>query len=296
MVYSMTGFASTTITLTAPNNTQTQVNMSLKSLNSRYFEATCKFPFALQHLETRSIKLLKKQFLRGHVYFTIYMTDHSFLQGKVNPALPTAKSYIEALETIQKTFDVAGTVAIADLVRLPIFSIEERSLDSHSEQQIMEATQELALKLLEVRQVEGAALQKDLEGRCAKISDEIHSIETAAETIMADRKKLIAKKIAELGVHEEEYSNMRRHALYTELDKIDIHEEIVRFKTHIKALKQIIEADYAEKGRRIDFTLQELGREINTIAAKCSDAVISSMAINIKVELEKAREQAQNIV
>lgn len=296
MVYSMTGFASTTITLTTPDGSHTQVTLSLKSLNSRYFEATCKFPFALQQLETRCIKLLKKQLMRGHVYFTIYMADQSFLQSQIKPALPTAKNYLEALKKIQQDFDVAGTVTISDLIRLPIFSIEERAIDTESEQQIMQATEALLQKLVEVRVAEGKALQKDIKGRCAKVGDEINMIETTAETVMSERKQMVAKKMAELEAQDEEYANTRRNALYNELDKIDVHEEIVRFKTHLDALKQILDADYPEKGRRIDFTLQELGREINTVAAKCSDAAIGSMAINVKVELEKAREQAQNIV
>ena len=84
--------------------------------------------------------------------------------------------------------------------------------------------------------------------------------------------------------------------LYNELNKIDIHEEIVRFKTHLSAIQKILKGTEPENGKRIDFTLQELSREINTIAAKCSSASIGSLAIDMKIDLEKAREQAQNIV
>jgi len=80
------------------------------------------------------------------------------------------------------------------------------------------------------------------------------------------------------------------------LDKIDIHEEIVRFKSHLATIDEQLSAPEAEKGKRLDFTFQELGREINTISAKCSDAAIGKRAINVKVEIEKAREQVQNIV
>jgi len=89
---------------------------------------------------------------------------------------------------------------------------------------------------------------------------------------------------------------MRKNALFALLDKMDIHEEIVRFKSHLKSLHHQLDSAEIEKGKRLDFTLQELGREINTIAAKCSDATIGALAINVKVELEKAREQTQNIV
>lgn len=296
MIFSMTGFASKTISLTAADGSQTQVALSLKSLNSRYFETTCKMPLALQQLETRIIQLLKNELVRGHVYFTIYLADQAFLQSQVKPALSTAKNYFDALRTIQTNLKVEGPITMTDLVRLPIFSIEERTIDTAAEQQIMDATLSLIAELMKVRKVEGASLKTDLELRKNIIAQEIKAIESAAETVMADRKACIAKKIAELESQTEEYANMRRNTLYHELDKIDVHEEIVRFNTHLVALEQILKADYPEKGRRVDFTLQELGREINTIAAKCSDAAIGSMAINIKVELEKAREQAQNIV
>ncbi|MGE0010230.1 MAG: YicC/YloC family endoribonuclease [Candidatus Babeliales bacterium] len=296
MVQSMTGFASKTITLKAADGAHTQATLSIKSLNSRYFETTCKIPLALQQLETKIIQLFKNDLVRGHAYFTIYLADQAFLQSQVKPALSTAKNYLDALRSIQSQFSVEGHITMSDLVRLPIFSIEERAIDSACEQQIMNATQELINELIKVRAVEGKSLQKDLEARIAFVAQEIVGIEKIAERVMADRKALIGKKIAELDVQDQEYANMRRNTLCNELDKIDVHEEIVRFKTHLAAFDQILKADYAEKGRRVDFTLQELGREINTIAAKCSDAAIGSMAINIKVELEKAREQAQNIV
>lgn len=296
MVHSMTGFASKTITLKAADGAHTQVTLSLKSLNSRYFETTCKIPLALQQLETKIIQILKNELLRGHVYFTIYLADQAFLQSQVKPALSTAKNYLDALRLIQNSFDIEGPITMSDLVRLPIFSIEERAIDSACEQQIMQATEVLVQELIKVRTVEGACLQKDLEARAAFVSQEIVAIEKAANKVMSDRKVVIGKKIAELEAQDEEFANSRRNALYHELDKIDVHEEIVRFTTHLAAFDQILKAAYPEKGRRVDFTLQELGREINTIAAKCSDAAIGSMAINVKVELEKAREQAQNIV
>jgi uncharacterized protein (TIGR00255 family) len=91
-------------------------------------------------------------------------------------------------------------------------------------------------------------------------------------------------------------ADMRKNALFALLDKMDIHEEIIRFKSHTENIKKQIAGQSIEKGKKLDFTLQELGREINTITAKCSDALIGAHAIDIKVEIEKAREQIQNIV
>lgn len=98
------------------------------------------------------------------------------------------------------------------------------------------------------------------------------------------------------GTSEQPITETQLSAISQQLDRLDIHEEIVRFKTHIKSFSAIISSPDIETGKKLDFTLQELFRETNTIASKCSDAQISSLAIAIKVELEKAREQAQNIV
>ena len=95
---------------------------------------------------------------------------------------------------------------------------------------------------------------------------------------------------------KQEATENQSNIIFNQLERIDIHEEIVRFKTHLGTLSLILEKPGSENGKKLDFTLQELFREINTITSKCADAEISSLAINIKVELEKAREQAQNIV
>ena len=103
-------------------------------------------------------------------------------------------------------------------------------------------------------------------------------------------------KTALAETNQETASDAQTTVIYNQLERMDIHEEIVRFKTHLDSLSAIIKADDIETGKKLDFTLQELFREINTIASKCNDSVISALSINTKVELEKSREQAQNIV
>ena len=106
----------------------------------------------------------------------------------------------------------------------------------------------------------------------------------------------VHKTLQEIGADKNLLAEAQKNALYTMLDKIDIHEEITRFNSHLSQLDKHLKSPDIEKGKRLDFTLQELAREINTIAAKCSDSTISKHAINVKVEIEKTREQVQNIV
>ena len=125
---------------------------------------------------------------------------------------------------------------------------------------------------------------------------EMAAIEKRSKKHIAEKKEKLNSLMQELEGDASELADMRKGALYTILDKIDIHEEIVRFQSHLKNLKTLLQSDADEIGKRLDFTLQELAREVNTITAKCADAQITRLAINIKVEIEKAREQAQNIV
>ncbi len=297
MVVSMTGFATKSLTLTGPDGSQATLSLMLKSLNGRYFEAHCKLPFALTHLETECIKIFKQKLRRGSIQFIAQISNPMVFKGSIHADLPTVKSYLKECETIQKECNVPGTLTIADLLSLPtIFTTGEHSIDKKTQQTILQVVQELTEALMQVRVKEGGALQKDLETRVSAVQKHIAQIEKRAHTVMESRKKKVAEQLALLEKTSPDFVETQRNALYLELDRIDIHEEIVRFKNHLETFKTHLMSDESEKGRRLDFILQELNRETNTIAAKCADAEISSLAINIKVELEKAREQVQNIV
>lgn len=296
MVVSMTGFATRTITLSDQEGTEAQLTLSLKSLNSRYFEATCKLPYALTHLETELIKLLKKILHRGHIIFSVQVSNPNLFKGPVQPDMNTVKSYLSAIEKIKKECTITGETTIHDLIMLPnIFSTEEQTIDPDSKTTLINAINTLVDQLVEARMVEGSALEKDLLQRVDIMKKEIDDIEQEAEELMTKKKTEVNQKLSELD-NSSEFAETQRAALYFELDKMDIHEEIVRFKNHLATFKKNLESTEQEKGRRLDFILQELARETNTIAAKCGDSKISSFAINIKVEVEKAREQVQNIV
>jgi uncharacterized protein (TIGR00255 family) len=297
MIVSMTGFASKTATCTLKDGSQVNIAIDIKTLNSRFFETTCKLSYAINHLETELLALLKKRFVRGHVYMTIHVLNPQTLQGGVTASVPTIQGYVNAVEQIKKSVSVGGTLSVSDLINLPdVFIVEEKEIDRFFEEQILRAVDALAVQVNEARKVEGIALAQDLRNRFAIMETEIQKIEVAAEELIITKKQEIAQAIQEIDTTEDETAEARKSALYIALDKMDIHEEIVRFKSHLKNIILLLITPDAEKGKRLDFTLQELAREINTLSAKCSDATITGQAINIKVELEKAREQTQNIV
>ena len=297
MVYSMTGFAAKTLVIFPNTDNPVNISLSLKSLNSRFFETTNKLPYALNNFETDFIKLFKTRLVRGHIYFTIHASSQHLLSCTVKPNLDVIKGYLEAVENIKKEAHLQGNLSLNDLLELPnVFNVEEKDIDETSRKLIYDTVELLIDEVIEARKKEGISLKKDLEQRIAIIQHEIDSIEHAFNAVMEQQKALVSEELEGLETLHDDVAEPRRQLLYSMLDKIDIHEEIVRFKSHLANFSAQLSSVSIEKGKKIDFTLQELAREINTIAAKCSDSTISGLAINIKVELEKAREQVQNIV
>lgn len=297
MIQSMTGFATKTITITKGTDQKAHITILLKSLNSRYFELNAKLPQPLSHLETELIKRFKKELHRGYLHFIVTVDNPTIFKGNVQPSMGLAHSYAKAIKKLKKDFNITQELSLESLVRLPhIFSIQEEGLDKQSAAAIMQAADELAHNVIKERKKEGAELEKDLKKRIQEMEIEIAAIATRSHEHVQEQKDKLNNLTKELAGQKAELADARKSALYTLLDKIDVHEEIVRFKSHLENLTALLKLDQIEKGKRIDFTLQELAREINTIAAKCSDWQISKLAINIKVEIEKAREQAQNIV
>jgi len=297
MVLSMTGFATKTITLQGDDGSKVNLTVNIKSLNSRFFETTFKLPYTLSSLETELIKVLKAKLVRGHIYFTMQMGNQALLKGIVEPSMNTVQGYVHAAEQIKQKFNLAGALTLDTILQLPnVFIMEEKEVDQAIMQQIMNTTSSLIDELIAAKAQEGATLKQDVLQRATNIAKEMIQIQAAALVLLEEQKNRVSKAVAEIELDETKLGDVRKAALYAILDKIDIHEEVVRFNSHLKKLIEHLESSDIEKGKRLDFTIQELGREINTLAAKCSDASIGARAINIKVELEKAREQTQNIV
>ena len=296
-IASMTGFASKTFVITASSGERSSISLNLKALNSRFFETTIKLPIALSHLETSFIKQFKEKLRRGHIYFTIYLSNPNVFEGSITPAMTVIDSYMQSIDQIKTKYNLIETIKLDNILRLPnIFSKEEQQMSEDVTNQILSVINDLIETVIQERITEGNTLAADLDHRIAIIKKEMVIISERAQVFVEERKKKVHETLQEIGADENLIVNAQKSGLYAMLDKIDIHEEITRFDSHLKNFITTLQEQEEEKGKRLDFTLQELGREINTITAKCSDASISSHAINVKVEIEKIREQIQNIV
>lgn len=297
MIASMTGFATKQYSLALDAQTHVSITISIKTLNSRFFETTFKLPPAFSVLETELIQVCKAKLLRGHCFFTMSVNPSNAFKTEVEPALPAVQSYVRALEKIKAITGVQGTVTIADLVQLPnIFTVEEKSIDQKTRDLIIGFVQELLLTLVATRTKEGQSIEKDITTRVQELSRAIDAIAQQSARVMAEQKARVAQELTQLQHLSGDAVEAHKQMLYHELTKMDVNEEIVRFNNHLASVQSILISSDAEKGKRIDFTTQELVREINTVASKNSDSTIGGLVITCKVELEKIREQAQNIV
>jgi uncharacterized protein (TIGR00255 family) len=297
ILYSMTGFASKTFVITTASGERSSVAINLKSLNSRFFESSIKLPFGFSHLETKLLKQFKETLRRGHLYFNLHLSNPNIFEGAITPAMSVIDGYMTAMKDIKTKYALADEIKLDNILRLPnIFSKEEQPLDETLTQEILDVITEIINKVMEDRATEGNSLAIDIDKRISIIKSEMKIISEQAHIVVEEKKKKVHETIKEIGAEENLLANAQKNGLYSMLDKVDIHEEITRLHSHLDQLIKNLSSDDIEKGKRLDFTLQELGREINTIASKSSDSLISTHAINVKVEIEKIREQIQNIV
>lgn len=296
MIQSMTGFAVANKLITTTQGKAT-ISLSLKSLNGRFFELNCRIPSALSYLETVILKKLKEKLKRGHVHLIGSISNIDVLQGSIEPSLNTIQNYIKAITVIKKECNIDQPIALEHILRLPnVFNTPEQLADEVIAESFLAIVDELADKVIASRVKEGSTIQQDFHTRIQNMHVFIRAIETQAADFVERTKEQIQKNLLEIKEAPTEANDVQKNALYSLLDKIDIHEEISRFKSHLHNLENQLIASQVEKGKVLDFILQELVRETNTMNAKCSDATIAKYAIDAKVEIEKMREQVQNIV
>lgn len=297
MFLSMTGFASKTVSLDLNKKDKVSLSLELKTINTRFFEASCKLPSILSCLEIKIINKLKSNLFRGRAYFSIKILESDVALTKVKPSIKLIEEYLNALNEVKNKFNLSGDLTISDVLNLPnLFSSQNVKIDTKIEHDILGAVDEVVDLLIKSRNREGLELKKDLEKRFVICAKKMALVKKRFNAFVKEKKSEIKKLLVEYKKTSSEETKLKLDELYSVLNKIDVHEEIVRFESHLKNAKKVINDAKTEKGKRLDFILQELLREANTTLAKCSDFNISSLAVDIKVEIEKVREQAQNIV
>ena len=274
-----------------------KITVELKSVNHRYLDLSIKMPKKLSFLEGSIRNLMKTYIQRGKVDVYITYEDYTINNGTLKYNKELAAEYIACLKQIQQDFDLDYDIKVSTLSRYPdILTMEEQSVDEEELWSILEPpVREACEKFVQTRTQEGHNLEKDLLEKLDGLDKKVTRIEERSpEVVNAYRTKLEAK-VSELLEDTQIDDNRIAAEVILFSDKICNDEETVRLHSHVKNMKKMLTTETEGIGRKLDFMAQEMNREANTILSKSSDMEISDIAIDLKTEIEKIREQIQNI-
>ncbi len=292
MIKSMTGFGRGENSDSIHN-----FNVEVKTVNHRYNDIIIRMPKHLLYLEEKIKKCIKMFISRGRVevYINLEYLDDSIIEVNVNT--PLAMAYKKGLENIISQLGIEDDIKLSHLMTLPeIIKTERKDIDEDIVWNCLSKALDVALEnVVNMRKKEGLELKKDLTVQMEKLEDSINNIETRAPLVVIEYKEKLKERVAELMDEGLELDEDRlNYEVVLFADKSDINEEVVRFKSHIKQFYNSLEQD-GPVGRKLDFIIQEMNREVNTIGSKANDLEIINNVVDIKSQLERIREQVQNI-
>ena len=291
MIRSMTGYGRAVQTIDGR-----EITVELRSVNNRYLDCTVKLPRMFSFAEDSVKNRVKAAVSRGKVdvYIGVNAAQAADVQVAVNR--PVLESYLAALRQIETEYGVRDDVTVMSLARLPdVFSVEKTQEDEQKlTQDILSVAEEAISRYNAMRETEGAALEADLRGRAATILERVTLVEQRSPATVAEYRERLRQKMQEVlqNTAIDEGRILQEAAIYA--DRIAVDEETVRLRSHLAQLGDMLTKGGAI-GRKLDFLLQELNRETNTIGSKCNDLELSNIVVDMKAELEKIREQTQNI-
>lgn len=291
MIQSMTGFGRGEAA-----NEKYKVTIEMKSVNHRYLDLSVRLPRKLNFYEPAIRNQVKEFAKRGKIdiFVSMEQLQENAESIQYNPQI--AAAYLSGISQMADEFSVDGTIQAYQLARFPdVFTKAEE--DDNEEEWIPIVTQALrdaCEKFAESRRIEGEKLAKDLSEKLDHISDLVDKIETRSPQIVEEYRKKITEKVEQLLGDTQIDENLLATEIVMFSDKICVDEEMVRLRTHVEHVKEALAAG-ENIGRKLDFLIQEMNREANTTLSKANDSEVSEYGIDLKTEIEKIREQIQNI-
>ena len=274
-----------------------QFLVECKTINHKYADINIRLPRKLSFLEDKARILVKDYIKRGRVdlYIKLDLLGSEDVNLKFDEELAT--QYVSILKQIKDKFDLVDDISVMNIAKFPdVIKTEEKEDDEDKLWSMLKVALENALlKLKEMRSEAGKKLAEDIQNRCDLLKNYIEDIEKYSYNVVIDYKEKLKNRISDMLEDPsiiDESRLAQEVAIYA--DKSSITEEIVRFKSHIEQLKNTVVKNESI-GRKIDFLIQEMNRETNTIGSKSSDLNITNLVVEVKSELEKIREQIQNI-
>ena len=291
MIKSMTGYGRAVETVNGREFT-----VELRSVNNRYLDCTVKLPRSLTFAEEAVKQAVKATISRGKVDVFITVHSEGVSDVKVTLNAPMVEGYLAAMKQMVEQFGVQDDISVSMLSRMPeVFTVEKPEVD---EEQLLADLMSVVKQALAnydaMRAAEGKALENDLRSRGNTILELVSQVEAGNGQTVIDYRTRLYNKLQEVLANTtiDEGRILTEAAIFA--DKVAVDEETVRLRSHLEQMNNMLTAGGAI-GRKLDFLLQEMNRESNTIGSKCSDVRLARIVVDIKAELEKIREQTQNI-
>lgn len=292
MIKSMTGFGRCEV-----QDESRKFTVEMKSVNHRYLDANIRMPKKLNFFETAIRSLLKQSVQRGKVDIFITYEDLSEQQVSLKYNEVLAAEYLSYFEKMQEKFSLENDIRVSTLSRYPeVLTMEEQAVDEEELWKGLKKALDGAIRqFVETRTSEGEHLREDLIEKLDNMLKLVGCIEERSPQIIAEYRDKLETKVKELLADTQIEDSRIAAEVVIFADKICTDEEVVRLKSHIVHMKETLVSDDSGIGRKIDFIAQEMNREANTILSKANDLEISNIGIELKTEIEKVREQIQNI-
>lgn len=291
MIKSMTGFGRGNIDQDGRSFT-----VEIKSVNHRYCDLNIKMPKSLLSLEDRIRKVIQEKVTRGKVDVFITQNNYEKQGAKVVLDEKLADSYVECLNKIKERYDIKENISLALISKFPdVVNLKQEEEDVENLWEILSLPLRDAVNLLvDMREREGLKLEKNILLKCDYIKSLLDKIEEKSPLVVEEYKEKLNERLKELLGEGQVDENRIAVEVALFADKSAIDEEIVRLNSHLLQLKETFNLNEAV-GRKLDFIIQEMNREINTIGSKANNLEVTNNVLNIKNEIEKIREQIQNI-
>jgi len=291
MLKSMTGYGRV-----KTENERREIAVEIRSVNHRYLDLNIKVPRLYAYLEDPVKKALTASLARGKVDIYVNIREKDGSDVKISLNEPVADAYMNAIKALADKYGIPQAVTSLDLVKLPdVLSVDKEEADA--EQLIKEVLEVVDAALAEynqMRTVEGERLCEDIRYRGTLIADMVDQVEQRSPSSVEEYRTRLAARMQELleGADPDPQRILNEAALFA--DKVSVTEEIVRLRSHLKQLDSLLQSPVAV-GRKLDFLVQEMNRETNTIGSKANDYAIAKIVVDQKAEIEKIREQIQNL-
>ena len=291
MVKSMTGYGRAVETVNGREFT-----VEIRSVNNRYLDCTVKMPRAISFAEESVKQIIKSAVSRGKVDVFISMNAEAADEVKVTLNKPVVEGYLSAMNEMAEAYGIRNDVTVTAIANMPdVFVVEKPDVDEEQlKADLLSVVEKAAESYNEMRATEGAALERDLRSRGETILGLVAQVEQLSPETVADYRRRLEEKMHEI-LEDKAFDEARiltEAAIFA--DKVAVDEETVRLRSHLEQMNAML-TNGGAVGRKLDFLIQEMNREANTTGSKCSDVRVARIVVDIKAEIEKIREQTQNL-